>query len=478
MPPVSEPVPIWDVIVAGGGTAGIPLALFAAQRGARVLVLERNDKLGGTLHLSSGQLSAAGTRLQAARAIEDTPQKHFDDAMRISHRRADGPYLRKVIDNAADTLHWLLDNGFEVMPDHPIIYLAHEPYDQPRTYFGPRKALGILDAMLPLYQAQERAGRVQTLLQTTVTGVIQDSAGAVAGVRYDDSQSVSREVRCKNIVLALGGYARHPERFRAWTHDYPLYSWGYEHARGDGHQIGLDAGGTLEHGQKYLCTFAGIRNPKDPTQVNVLSVLTPQLRAPWEVYVSLGAKRFLREDHPSVDARERALLHLPEMSFWAIYDRGIADSAPTPFVFGLSAEELAGLWNEHPSFKHADSITALAAACQLDAATLTATLERYNSAVASGKDAEFGREHLPQALREPPYYAILHHGLSVTGWAGLDTDEELRVLNTERKPIPNLYAVGELLGFGRANGDAFVGGMGLQPALTMGRLLGQRMLKW
>ncbi|MBK6596778.1 MAG: FAD-dependent oxidoreductase [Proteobacteria bacterium] len=468
----------FDVIVAGGGTAGIPLAIFAAQRGARVLVLERNDKLGGTLHMSSGQLSAAGTRLQAARAINDTPQKHFEDAMRISHRRADAQYLRKVIDNAADTLHWLLDNGYEVMPDHPIIYLAHEPYNEPRTYFGPRKALGILDAMLPLYQTQERAGRIKTLLNTTVTGVIQDRDGAVHGLRYADAAGITYASSSKNTVLALGGYARHPERFKTWTHGYPLYSWGYEHARGDGHQIGMDAGGMLEHGQKYLCTFAGIRNPLDPAQVNVLTVLTPQMRAPWEVYVTLEGKRFMREDHPSVDARERALLPLPEMSFWAVYDQGIVDAAPVPFFFGLSADQLAAAWNVHPSFKRADTLAGLAAACGLESEPLAATLRDYNAAVAAGKDAAFGREHLPQAVASAPYYAVLHHGLSVTGWAGLDSDEELRVLDAVRKPIPNLFAVGELLGFGRANGDAFVGGMGLQPALTMGRLLGQRMLKW
>ena len=468
----------WDVIVAGGGTAGMPLAIFAAQRGARVLVLERNNKLGGTLHLSSGQLSAAGTRLQAMRAIDDTPQKHFDDAMRISHRRADGPYLRKVIDNAADTLHWLLDNGFEVMPDHPIIYLAHEPYNEPRTYFGPRKALGILDAILPLYQAQERAGRIKTLLEMTVKGVVKDADGVVTGLHYADRQGVSHEAIGKNVVLALGGYARHPERFKAWTHGYPLYSWGYEHARGDGHQIGLDAGGVLEHGQKYLCTFAGIRNPKDPAQVNVLTTLTPQMRLPWEVYVSFEGKRFMREDQPSVDARERALLPLPEMSFWAVYDQGIVEAASTPFFFGLTPDELAGVWNVHTSFKRADSVELLAAHCNLDTTALTGTLEQYNLAVAAGRDDEFGREHLPQKLGKGPYYAVLHHGLSVTGWAGLDTDDELRVVDVDRKPIPNLYAVGEVLGFGRANGDAFVGGMGLQPALTMGRLMGQRMLKW
>jgi fumarate reductase flavoprotein subunit len=468
----------WDVVVAGGGTSGMTLAIFAAQRGAKVLVIERNTQLGGTLHMSSGQLSAAGTRLQQRRAIHDTPQMHFDDAVRISHGAADAKYLRKVIDHSAESLHWLLDNGFEVMPDHPIVYLAHEPYQVPRTYFGPRKALGILDAMRPLYDAQQRAGRIKTVLGAQVTTLIRHDSAGVQGLRYKDQSGATAEATGKNIVLALGGYARHAERFRLWTGGKPLYSWGYTHARGDGHQLGLEVGGVLKHGEKFLCTFAGIRNPKDPSQVNVLTTLTPQLRQPWELYVNLNGRRFMREDHPSVDARERALLTQPEMSFWAIYDQGIVDAAPKPFFFGLEPADLAAAWHEHPSFVRAESLADLAAGCGLDLGVLTKTLHAYNTAVARGQDFEFQREHLPKLVGNPPYFAVLHHGLSVCGWAGLDTDDELRVVDNAGRPIPNLYAVGELLGFGRANGNAFVGGMGLQPALTMGRLLGQRMLKW
>lgn len=468
----------WDVVIAGGGTAGMTLAIFAAQRGARVLVVERNTDLGGTLHLSAGQLSAANTRLQQRRAIRDTPQQHFDDAMRIAHGQADARYLRRVIDHCAETLHWLLDNQFEVLPDHPIIYHAHEPYTVPRTYFGPRKALGILDAMRPLYRAQERAGRIKTLLGTQVTTLIRHDSAGVQGLRFQDETGATGEATGKNVVLALGGYARHAERFRRWTGGKPLHSWGYAHARGDGHQLGLDVGGVLKHGEKFLCTFAGIRNPLDPSQVNVLTMLTPQLRQPWEVYVNLEGQRFLREDHPSVDARERALLAQPDMSFWAIYDQGIVDAAPQPFFFGLPAETLAAAWNEHPSFIRAESLAELADRCGMERAALTRTLHGYNKAVACGTDAEFARTHLPKFLGNPPYYAVLHHGLSVCGWAGLDTDDELRVVDAAGRPIPNLYAVGELLGFGRANGNAFVGGMGLQPALTLGRMLGQRMLRW
>lgn len=467
----------YDVIVAGGGTAGMGTALFAAQRGARVLVLEHAPHLGGTLHVSSGQLSAAGTRLQASRGIRDTPQLHLEDALRISRGTADARALRRVVEHAADTLHWLLDNGFEVLPGHPIVYHAHEPYSIPRTYFGPDKALGIFRAIHPLYQAQERAGRVRTLLGAEVVQALQSPDGTVEGLRFRDRAGAVGEARGRNVVLATGGYARDAARFERWTRR-PLYSWCNEYSRGTGHQIGLDAGGVLRHGEKFLCTFAGVRNPQDPANVNVLTMLTPQLRQPWEVYVNLEGRRFMREDEPSVDAREHALLEQPQMSFWAIYDAGIAASAPQPLCFALTAEELAGLWNEHPSFRRHDTLAGLARLCGLDPRVLTRTAEVYNAAVASGVDAAFGRVHLPRALGAAPYYAVLHHGVSVVGWAGLDVDEQLRVLDAGGRPIPQLYAVGEVLGFGLVNGNAFIGGMGLQPALTLGRLLGQRLLAW
>ena len=117
----------WDVIIAGAGTAGIPAAIFAARRGARVLLLEHADTVGGTLHISGGQLSAAGNRMQADKGIEDSPQEHFDDVMRITKGTADAKMVRLAVDNAPGTLDWLLANGFEPLPDHPVIHFGTNP---------------------------------------------------------------------------------------------------------------------------------------------------------------------------------------------------------------------------------------------------------------------------------------------------------------------------------------------------------------
>ncbi|MBM3516018.1 MAG: FAD-dependent oxidoreductase, partial [Alphaproteobacteria bacterium] len=50
----------WDVIVVGAGTAGMPTAIFAAERGARVLMVEHDNRVGGALHYSGGQMAATG----------------------------------------------------------------------------------------------------------------------------------------------------------------------------------------------------------------------------------------------------------------------------------------------------------------------------------------------------------------------------------------------------------------------------------
>ena len=83
----------WDVIVVGAGTAGIPTAIFAGQRGARVLLVEADSRIGGTLHWSTGQMTAAGTKLQKRLGIEDHPDWHFDDCMRISR----GIYIQLLV---------------------------------------------------------------------------------------------------------------------------------------------------------------------------------------------------------------------------------------------------------------------------------------------------------------------------------------------------------------------------------------------
>ena len=97
------------VVVVGAGTAGLAAAAELATRGATVTLVEKSARIGGTLHVSAGQMSAAGTKLQRARGIADTPEAHFADAMRISKGTADAALVRRAVALAPDTLDWLMD---------------------------------------------------------------------------------------------------------------------------------------------------------------------------------------------------------------------------------------------------------------------------------------------------------------------------------------------------------------------------------
>ncbi|MEM1413000.1 MAG: FAD-dependent oxidoreductase, partial [Pseudomonadota bacterium] len=125
---VSDASAPWDVIVIGGGTAGMPTALFAAERSERVLLIEQAAILGGTLDRSAGQVAAADTVFQEAKNIEDSPAAHFDDIMRINRGTSDPALTRLFVNHAGPSLNWLAANGFEVEPDHPVTGQGHEHF--------------------------------------------------------------------------------------------------------------------------------------------------------------------------------------------------------------------------------------------------------------------------------------------------------------------------------------------------------------
>jgi fumarate reductase flavoprotein subunit len=140
-------------------------------------------------------------------------------------------------------------------------------------------------------------------------------------------------------------------------------------------------------------------------------------------------------------------------------------------------EEYLEMFNTREFFHKADTIEQLAKRTGIDAKGLAETVADYNKGQAAGKD-RFGREHLPAPIATAPYYAILTHSWSYIAFGGIAVDDELRVIRQDKTPIPGLYAAGEVIGASQTMGKSHCGGMCVTPALTFGRLLGERMLKF
>lgn len=473
----------WDAIVVGGGNTGMPAAIFAALRGARVLIVDAAPNLGGSLHLSSGQMSAAGTRLQADKGIEDSPQSHYDDVMRISKGTADPDVLRLAVFNAAETFDWLMGHGFDVYPHHPVTGTTHEPYSKARYAWGQQGGRSILKILEAQLKPHIEAGRVEVRLNTEVTALIQDAAGAVQGVVTRDADGNTAEHLGTNTVLTSGGYASNAEMFERLEGIKDYTDVSYSYSQGVGITLGLAAGGYVRGGEHHLPLFGAVLADNNyPSRMVGAARPWPPKRPPWEIYVNVDGKRFMREDIASHDAHEHGLMAQPEERCWIVFDQEIFEQAPQ-LVFGSfsgpwTPDDIRTAFDTGTSmFYKADTLQGLADAAGISGAGLETTIAEYNLGQAAGEDA-FGREHLPLPIAKGPFYAVQTQGWFLTGFAGIAVDDQLRVIREDRNPIPNLYAAGELLGGGAFMGRSYCGGMFVTPALTFGRLLGQKLLSF
>lgn len=473
----AEAANIYDVIVVGGGTAGIPTAIFAAERGAKVLVIEKSPVIGGTLDRSTGQMAAAGTVFQKAKGIVDTPDMHYEDNMRISNGTADPVVTRLIVDNAGETLNWLAANGFKVMPDHPLTTGGHEGFRTARYQWGPEGGRTILAVMEPMFQAGVKKGLIDLQLSTGAVDLIQDSNGAVVGVTAEDDKGMQRDYMARNVVLSSGGCCSNPRMFED-LHGAPLTTQiAYPYSQGQGFLLGLGAGGYIRGGQNYSPLFGALlADDNYPSPLEGSFESDPVKRPPWEIYVNARGERFVREDELSIDRREHALSHQPGHRMWIVTDQQGIEKAGV-CVGKWPREKFMAAFDAHPMFAKADNVEALGVKAGVNPHGLMQSVAAYNAAIATGAVDPKGKSFRPAPLSKPPYYAVRMTGWTVITFAGLAIDAGLRVIRPDGAPIPGLYAAGEIIGAGATSGNAYVNGMMVTPALTFARLLGQKFLR-
>lgn len=452
----------------------MPCAIEAVASGARVLVVEQAERPGGTLHVSLGQLSGAGTRLQRERGIEDSVDEHLRDIDRISRGTARREILKRTVPNQGATIDWLMDNGFEMAPECPAILHLHEAYGIARTYWGIDGGLSVLKTVIPLFDEAIGRPNAEILYRHRAVSLITEDLGVV-GVRIADVETgAEQEVNAKAVVLASGGYGANAALFARLTNGRPLVTAAMPTSTGSGLEMAEDIGAEIVGAELFLPTYAGVVSEPDGSRIvwRQMPSLTPQVRQPWELHLAPDGSRFVREDDPSVDAREHALNAIHDLTFWCVFDEAILAKAP-PLLPGWSDAELEAAWSTHPSFVSAASLDELAAKTGMSPDEARQSISVYNAA-AEGRAADpTGRVHCPQPITGPAFRAIRMHGIILKTPAGLSVDDQLRVRRADGRAIDGLYAVGEAIGGSTLSGRGFVSGMSVTPALTLGRWLGQ-----
>lgn len=474
-----------EVLVIGGGNAGLPAAIFAADAGAHVTLIEKTNQLGGALWFTSHSISGAGTRLQAEKGIEDTPQSHYDDIWEIGHGKSTPEILKVATETAGAGIDWLQEIGVPFSPQTPYKIIGdragHATYSNARLH-GPESLNGIrgsgpgrqvLVAMEREIEKRRVTGQIDVHFRTAAEELLVDASGRVTGVRTSrDGETVTFQADA--VILATGGFGANLPMMREYIPDLPdaVITICPPHAQGDGVNIAKQAGAALVNMDMYVIVASGVEDPRSPgLAVYWISMggTRPPIKA-GDIWVNRRGERFVREDEPSPDAREIALMAQPGCEMFTIFDDPMRKGLH-PDVTAAMALQFEG---HTPNLVvSAPTIEELAVKIKVPADTLRATIDRYNAAVASGTDSEFGREIMQKAIDTAPFHAIPTSGIIFLTHGGVSITPTGQVRRADGSVFPNLFAAGEVMGAGQVMGQAFAGGQGVGAALSFGMIAGR-----
>jgi flavocytochrome c len=462
--------PATDVLVVGAGISGLSAALEAARGGAKVKVVDMWSVFGGHAVMSQGAVSIVGTAVQAACGIKDSPALAYQDFIAWGED-ADAGWVRYYVDHSREEIYdWLEPMGVQF---DAVTRPAGNSV--PRFHIARGRGVGLV---APIFRECAKHPAISFAWNIKVDDVIVER-GRVIGVRGEDLRRRQRvEFRARGVIMATGGFQSNLEMVRSfWPKRLPfparmLVGSGVN-STGSGHEVATKAGGLLFNMDHQWNYASGLPDPRDPGGRRGLSATNSA-----SIWVNSAGKRFVDET-AGTKVTFPALLRQQPATYWAIFDEGskrnFAVSGSDWGDFKAVEEAIFG----SDAVKSASTIEDLARNASLPAAALAETVRTYNEMIDLGHDREFGRFGPGRDARKitrPPFYAVQFFPLTRKSLGGVSIDHSAHVLDREDRPIPGLYAVGELTGFGGINGKAGLEGTFLGPSIVTGRVAGRTVL--
>lgn len=454
------------VVVVGAGAAGCVAALRAAELGAQVTVLEKEEH-GATIERGGGWIFAAGTRWQAAAGIADSPEQFAADVQAKNGGTADPEVLLALTRASAEVAHWLADTvGVPLVleseagrPDDP--HLTHRCLVDREGRGGPGFLALVRDACA-------RHPRIDLRIGTGAAGLIAeggaaDAGGAAgaAGARVTGvTTSAGATLPADAVILAAGGFGASRERIARWIPE----AAGMELIGGPGNTgEAIEWGAALGAGLAHMTSFQGHAQ----FVKGALLRLSPGIPNLGGIFVNAAGERFARED-VNYSAFSLEIARQPGGEAVEIFDERIRTAVAGHWMMKVAAEQ--GL------YATAATPEELAAQLGLPVEALAATLEAYAEACRSGHDP-LGRTVLGEPLRAPFHAARIVPVLAHTQ-GGLVVDASMRVQRASGGGGPNgggaiagLLAVGgTMAGLSGDGADGYYSGNGLLAALCGGWL--------
>ena len=472
-----------EIVVLGGGGAGLCAAVEAARAGARVTVLEKGSRPGGTTAISVGSLMAAGSRLQKEAGIEDSPQRHREEIFEVLKARGTGTnrdLTRLATDNAGAVVDFMEELGVRFIGP-----LEQPPFPTRRFYNALPGGVAYVTALV------RECRRLGVVIHTDA--VASRIVRGPAGISAVDVEECGRTHRlaASAVIVATGEFSANASMRRELLSDpldgvlafNPL-------ATGDGHEMAraigaalvlrpdLDANALLQ--VRFAPPAKGAGRPwRTPALARLvqwavenlpqrllrpfilreaMTALAPE-RSLFEhgaILVNRDGERFCEESGP----HGPAILRQPGSEAFILFDARLRETFQRwpNFVStapGVAYAYMSDYRRVRPDlYTEADRPQEIAQRLKMDPQKLEAALA---------------------ALQGPMDTSTLTALGPLKVWAsptpvGLAVNERLNVLSTEGEPIAGLYAAGHA---GQGGYTSVHHGHSLLWAFTSGRLAGR-----
>jgi tricarballylate dehydrogenase len=481
-----------DVVVIGGGNAALCSALAAREGGASVLVLEKapEHERGGNSFFTAGGFRFVHQGLEdirrdvvpdlsdeEARTVLLPPypaEQFYDDLMRLTENRSDPDLAHHLVTRSRPTVVWMKSQGVRW-----ILMLSRQSYNVAgRHHFWGGLAVeavgggpGLVES---LYERAEKTG-VTVRYGGGARRLLLDGKGALRAVVTHGPDGVG-EISCRAAVIASGGFEANPE----WRTRYLGPNWDLARVRGTRHNVGEGIRMALEIGAQSFghwssCHAVAWDLNAPPFGDRKVGDMFQKHSYPLGLIVNVHGRRFVDE---GADLRNYT---------YAKYGREILKQ-PRETAFQLFDAKTVPLLREEYRIREiskaeAGSIEELARKLEIDVEGLVKTVREFNAAV---QDRPFNpavldgkgtrgitppKSNWAQRLDAPPYVGFaVTCGITFT-FGGIRVNTRAQVLDYEDRPIPGLYAAGELVG--GLFYHNYPGGAGLMSGAVFGRTAGQ-----
>lgn len=466
----------YDVVVVGGGFAGLAAAYQSETLGAETLLIDKMPVLGGNSQINGGVYASYTSKVadkfyKKLNLQPDTAEKHIEDTIKGGDYMSDVKLVKNFVYGSPYFLNLMIDNGLEL----------RESITRPGGHYGYRTYTTINGIGADIVTVQKKILKntsAKVMLNTKMVQIYRETTGdqRVVGIKIETSEGYKNVKANKGVIITTGGFSGNVEmrskHVPALTAELPTTN--HVGATGEGIIMAQEVGANTTH-MAYIQLYP-FANPNSGT-IDSTAVIPFSGPSSGIIYVDVNGNRYVNEGERR-DVCSRAAQESGGFPTFSIFGQEIVEKCgfitDTQLAKGIESdrifkadtlEELVKIINAH---QYKDN------KINMSAETLTNTIEIHNGYVEAGNDPDFNKKidkGVMLKIERGPYYAIpqwpsVHHTMG-----GLTITEKTEVQDIWGNVIPGLYAAGEAVG--GIHGTNRLGSNAIPDAAVHGIIAGQ-----